>query len=77
MHVEDICRAYIAVLKSPIPKVHGRAFNVGRTTENYQIRDLAAIVANTIPGCRIETAPGVSPDARCYRVSCDALPTAV
>lgn len=68
VHVEDICRAFLVVLEAPRETVHNRAFNVGRTQENYRIRDLAAIVKETVPGCEIEYAAGAGPDKRCYRV---------
>jgi hypothetical protein len=47
--------------------VHNQAFNVGRNEENYQVRDLAEIVKETVPGCKIEYAPDAGPDKRCYR----------
>jgi nucleoside-diphosphate-sugar epimerase len=47
VHIEDICRAFIAVLNAPMEAIHCEAFNVGRTEENYQIRDLAEIVKET------------------------------
>ena len=68
VHIEDISRAFIAVLNAPRDVVHNQAFNVGSTQENYQIRDLAQIVSEVVPGCRIEYAEGGSPDTRCYRV---------
>src|ERR1700730_1908146 len=68
VHIEDICRAFIAVLNAPRELVHCQAFNVGRTEENYQIRDLAEIVNETVPGWRVEYAKDGSPDTRCYRV---------
>jgi dTDP-D-glucose 4,6-dehydratase len=70
VHVRDICRAFLAVLDAPPAEWSGRAFNVGATAENYQIRDLAAIVAEVVPGCVVELAAGASPDARDYRVDC-------
>lgn len=70
VHVEDIATAFHAALEAPRDAVHDQAFNVGRTSENYRIRELAEIVAETVPGCRIEIAPGAGPDKRCYRVSC-------
>jgi nucleoside-diphosphate-sugar epimerase len=73
VHVEDIARAFVAVLEAPRALVHGEAFNVGATGENYRIRDLAAIVEDTVPGSRVEFADGASPDRRNYRVSCDKL----
>lgn len=73
VHVEDICRAYIAALKAPVELVHNAAFNVGTTTENYQIRELAEMVESVVPGCRVEFAPDAGPDKRCYRVDCNHI----
>ncbi|MGH3055063.1 MAG: hypothetical protein ACRDL7_08815 [Gaiellaceae bacterium] len=41
--------------------------------ENYRIRELADIVAEIVPGCRVEYAPDGGPDKRCYRVNCDKV----
>jgi nucleoside-diphosphate-sugar epimerase len=71
VHIEDIARAFIAVLGAPRQLVHDEAFNVGSTTENYQIRDLAEMVAEVVPACEVEFARGASPDTRNYRVSSD------
>jgi len=68
VHIEDISRAFRAVLEAPRERVHNEVFNVGRTDENFQIRQLAEIVAETVPGCRLEFAEGAGPDARSYRV---------
>lgn len=68
VHIEDICRAFIAVLNAAREVIHCEAFNVGQTEENYQIRDLAEIVRETVPGCHVEYAQDGSPDTRCYRV---------
>jgi len=73
VHVEDISRAYIATLKAPIELVHNTGFNVGTTTENYQIREIAQIVESVVPGCRVEFAPDAGPDKRCYRVDCNRI----
>lgn len=73
VHVEDIAHAYVAALHAPQEAVHDQAFNVGTTTENYQIRELAEIVRDIVPGCRIEFAPDAGPDARCYRVDCNKI----
>jgi nucleoside-diphosphate-sugar epimerase len=67
VHIEDISRAFLAVLEAPRDVIHNQAFNVGRTEENYQIRDLAEIVKETVPGCQIEFATDAGPDKRCYR----------
>ncbi len=73
VHIEDISRAFVALLQAPEEVVWNQAFNVGRTDENYQIRDIAQIVVDTVPGSRLEFAQGASADARTYRVSCDKV----
>lgn len=70
VHIGDISRAFIAALEAPREIIHGQAFNIGRTSENYRIREIADVVAETVPGCRIAYAEGASPDTRCYRVDC-------
>lgn len=78
IHIEDIARAFLAVLHGTREKVHNQAFNVGVNSENYQIRKIAEIVRETVPGSHIEYAPDAGPDKRCYRVDfgkiCRALP---
>lgn len=73
VHIEDISRAFIAVLHAPLEVIHNQAFNVGRNEDNYRIRDLAEIVQQTVPGCRIEYAKDAGPDKRCYRVDCSKI----
>ncbi len=74
VHIEDISRAFIAVMEAPRVKVHNEAFNVGVTTENYRIRELAEIVRETVPDSEVEFAEGAGPDKRNYRVDCSKLP---
>jgi nucleoside-diphosphate-sugar epimerase len=73
VHVQDICQAFIAVLNAPKGLVHNQAFNVGRTQENYQIRDVASMVQEIVPRSRVRYAEGGGPDLRCYRVNCDKI----
>ena len=61
------------MLEAPREAVHNQTFNVGQTEENYRISELADIVAETVPGCHIEYAPGGGPDKRCYRVDCGKI----
>jgi len=68
VHIEDVCRAFLAVLEAPRDVVHGEAFNVGRDGENYRMRDVAELVQQAIPGSQIELAEGAGSDPRCYRV---------
>ena len=73
VHIRDIIAAVIAVLEAPRETVHNQTFNVGRNDENYRVRELAEIVAEILPGCRVEYAPGGGPDLRCYRVNFDKI----
>jgi nucleoside-diphosphate-sugar epimerase len=73
VHVEDIARAYLSTLEAPREIVHGRAFNVGQTSENYRIREVAELVEKIVPNCEIEFAADGGPDKRCYRVDCNEI----
>jgi nucleoside-diphosphate-sugar epimerase len=73
VHIEDISRAFIAAMEAPRELVHNEAFNVGRTEENFQVRDIAKVVEQTVPGSTVEFAAGASPDTRCYRVDCSKI----
>jgi nucleoside-diphosphate-sugar epimerase len=73
VHIEDIARAFLAGLEAPTEKVCNQAFNVGRTEHNYRIREIAEIVAEVAPGCRLEIAPDAGPDKRSYRVSFEKI----
>lgn len=73
VHVEDISRAFLAVLEAPVSAVHNQAFNVGCNEQNYQIHDIAALVQECIPNCGVRYAEGAGPDERCYRVNFDKI----
>jgi len=73
VHVEDISNALVAALHAPREIVHDEAFNVGASTENYRIRDLAEIVERVVPGVRASFAEGGGPDKRSYRVDCSKI----
>src|SRR5262245_43860959 len=67
VHIEDISRAFLAVLTAPREVVHAQAFNVGRSDQNYRMVEIAQIVKETVPGCEISFAEGAGPDERNYR----------
>lgn len=73
VHVEDVGRAFLAVLAAPRDTVYNQAFNVGQTTENYRVRDLAEIIRDVVPGSRVEYAAGGGPDPRCYRADFEKI----
>jgi nucleoside-diphosphate-sugar epimerase len=74
VHVEDICRAFLAVLEAPREVVHDQAFNVGRDEDVVQIRDIAGQVSEAL-SCPVTFAPGAGSDARDYRVDFTKIKT--
>jgi nucleoside-diphosphate-sugar epimerase len=72
VHVEDICRAFEAVLTAPRQLVHNRTFNVGRTEDNYSLGELAELIHQLVPS-RMEYEAGNGADRRSYRVDCSRL----
>jgi nucleoside-diphosphate-sugar epimerase len=72
VHVADICRAVACTLAAPRGQIHCQVFNVGDTSENYQVRDIAALVSDAFPGCRL-TIGSSDGDQRSYRVSFDKI----
>lgn len=73
VHIRDIVAAVVSALAAPREAIHNETFNVGCTEENYRISELADIVSETVPGCRIEYAPDGGPDRRCYRIRFDKI----
>ena len=77
VHVEDIGRAAAALLEAPREAVHNEPFNVGAGRENYQVRDLAEIVRETVDGSETEYGGRNDPDPRSYRVDFGKLERAL
>ena len=73
VHVEDISRAFLAVLEAPREVVHDQAFNVGRPEDNVQVRDIAEMVRRAVAGSEVSYADGAGPDLRNYRVDFSKL----
>ena len=73
VHIEDISRAVLAALEAPRELVHDQAFNVGRDEDNVQIRDIAEMVRDAVPGSKVSFADGAGPDLRNYRVDFSKL----
>jgi nucleoside-diphosphate-sugar epimerase len=68
VHIEDISRAFLAMLEAPRELVHDEAFNVGRQEDNVQVRDIAEMVRDAVPGSTVSLAASAGPDLRNYRV---------
>lgn len=73
VHIEDIARAFLALAEADRDLVHDEPFNVGTTTENYMIRDVAKLVEEIVPDCEITLADEAFNDPRNYRVTCDKI----
>ena len=68
VHIEDISRAFLATLEAPRERVHDEAFNVRRDEDNVQVREIAEMVRDAVPGSTVSLAAGAGPDLRNYRV---------
>ena len=69
IHVEDVARAFQAVLEAPVERIHDEAFNTGADHLNWQIRELADAAAATEPGAEVEVLAKPSADQRTYKAS--------
>ena len=68
VHVEDICQAMIKVLEAPTETVHNKIFNVGGDNSNYTIKEIAEIISDILPHCKVTMHPD-NADKRNYRVN--------
>ncbi len=74
-HLQDIIHAFICCLNAPRDAIHNQAFNVGRTSENFRIRQVAEMVADVVPNAEVTFTPGASADQRDYRVDFSKIET--
>jgi nucleoside-diphosphate-sugar epimerase len=75
VHIGDIIHAFDCCLKAPVSAIHNQAFNVGRTAENFRIRQVAEMVAEVVPNSTVTFAEGASADLRNYRVDFKKIET--
>ena len=69
IHVLDMARAIAwAVVRPADAGGNFLAVNAGSDAWNYQVRELAAAVAEALPGTRVQLNPAAAPDLRSYRV---------
>jgi nucleoside-diphosphate-sugar epimerase len=73
VHIEDISRAFLAVLHAPREKIHNEAFNVARNDENYRVRQVADMVGEVVPNSVVTYSDTAAPDIRNYRVDCSKI----
>ncbi|MGH8093087.1 MAG: NAD-dependent epimerase/dehydratase family protein [Chthoniobacterales bacterium] len=72
VHALDIAQAIVAALDAPRDAVHNQIFNVGESAHNYTVKEIAQVVADAFPGCRLSFGQKSS-DHRSYRVSFDKI----
>jgi len=72
VHVLDICKAIVCAAEAPRSAIHGETFNVGHNDQNYQVRDIAALVKEAFRDCEVVMG-STGDDRRSYRVSFDKI----
>lgn len=70
IHIDDMCRAYLEVIKSQKSKVSNQIFNVG--FENKSVNDLAQIVKEVM-GNDVEVETQSSNDNRSYHITSEKI----
>jgi len=73
VHVEDMSRAFIQVLKSSEEKIKGEVFNVGSNENNFIVKEIAEIVESIVPNSKISFGENAGKDSRSYKVNFDKI----
>jgi hypothetical protein len=74
VHLLDICKAIVCTLEAERNIVHNQIFNVGDTASNYQVKEIAQIVAEVFTGCKLSFGDSGA-DNRSYRVCFEKINT--
>jgi len=72
VHALDMCQAIYLSLLAPAEAIKAQIYNVGSNNQNYRVIEIAQIVANEFPGCKL-TVGAPSADNRSYRVNFDKI----
>lgn len=73
LHVIDCGKAFIFLLEAPVDLVRGEAFNIGRSENNLQVREIAGQVQQAIEGSKVIIKSESTRDERTYRVNFDKI----
>lgn len=65
--VRDVARTIELFLEAPLHLIHNEAFNNGADHLNHQVRELAEIAAEAVPGCELEIRSDSGADQRTYK----------
>ena len=68
IHVKDVANAINATIEAPNDLIAGRSFNIGIPDGNFKVREIAEIVGQLIPNCKIKYTEEHT-DNRTYKVS--------
>ncbi|WP_017316837.1 NAD-dependent epimerase/dehydratase family protein [Mastigocladopsis repens] len=74
VHALDICKAIVCAVEAPRDIVHNQIFNVGDTANNYRVKEIAQIIAEVFPDCKLSFGDQGA-DNRSYRVSFEKINT--
>lgn len=74
VHALDICKAIVCAVEAPRDIIHNQIFNVGDTSNNYRVKEIAEIIADTFKGCKLSFGDSGA-DNRSYRVSFEKINT--
>lgn len=69
LHVRDAASAVLRILSTEPDKVNRELFNIGSEEQNFQIKELASIVSDSMKTKRPQLEWYGDPDKRSYRVS--------
>ena len=72
IHILDVCEAFRLALTAPKEKVSGQIMNVGDTSSNYQIKEIAEIIGKVFAISNISLNKQGA-DKRNYRVNFDKI----
>jgi nucleoside-diphosphate-sugar epimerase len=72
VHALDIGKSIACALEAPRDIVHNQIFNVGDTSNNYRVKEVAEIIADVFTGCALSFGEQGA-DNRSYRVSFEKI----
>lgn len=77
VHILDISQAFALALEMPREVLHNQIINVGDSSQNYRVSEIAETISSIFPGCTVSYGKN-DEDERSYRVSfnkiCELMP---
>lgn len=72
IHILDVCQATLIALSAPIESINKQIVNVGDTSSNYQIKDIAEVIKKVFAGSKVSLNKEGA-DKRNYKVNFDKI----